>query len=133
MRTRGRGEPGSLEPGQPSGQIPGPGEIGLLPRQAQLSGQDVLVVQGAGALHQGLAGEEAAGQVGSQGHGLSGLLGVQLAGAVYDEGAGGPPKTVRVGPQGLEQAEGLQGHAAFPGGQGDEYPPALQGHGLQLR
>ena len=76
MRTRGRGNRGAWNRASRPARIPGPGEIGLLPRQAQLSGQDVLVVQGAGALHQGLAGEEAAGQVGSQGHGLSGLLGV---------------------------------------------------------
>ena len=72
----GPGKPGRGELRQPPNQLPCPGEIRLLPGQVQLTGQDVLVVQGAGALHQGLAGKQTAGQIGSQGYGLGRLLGV---------------------------------------------------------
>ncbi len=92
-----------------------------------------LVVQRARSLHQRLAGQQAAGQIGRESQGLGGLLGVQLPAAVYDERAYGVLKTAGMGAQGIQQGKRLHGHAAGAGGEGEQDPPPLQRAGFHSR
>ena len=70
---------------QPQDERPNLVKIRLLPGLMQLGGKNVLVIQRAGALHQGLAGKGTSGEVGSQGQLPGGLLGVKLPLAVDDD------------------------------------------------
>ena len=92
----GLAEPGELEGQHPLGQLPDPAAVGLLPTQAKLGRQDVLVIEGACPLHQGLAGEGTAGQVGRHHQGLGRLLGVELSGAVHHHPGGAASQSRRV-------------------------------------
>ncbi len=53
----GRTKPGELEGQHPLGQLPDPAAVGLLPTQAKLGRQDVLVIEGPVPSTRGLPGK----------------------------------------------------------------------------
>ena len=90
---------------QPQDERPDLVKIRLLPGLLKLGGKDVLVIQGAGALHQGRARKGASGEVGGQSQLPSSLLGVKLPLAVDDDDPKAAAQAVWILPQ---QSQKLQ-------------------------